>query len=96
MKLNKNKTRIVSSNSCQIVTGIAINNGELRPSRKYRKEVRALFHKAEVEKSFELIPKLYGHLNYLKSFNNGDTPKNIQKYKSIIDKLKIHKDVGSF
>jgi retron-type reverse transcriptase len=88
LKLNQKKTRIVSSNSCQIVTGVAINNGELRPSRKHRKEVRALFHKAEVEKNVEVLPKLYGHLNYLKSFNNGDTPKNIQKYQSIIDKLK--------
>ena len=88
LKLNQKKTRIVSSNSCQIVTGVAINNGELRPSRKHRKEVRALFHKAEVEKNVEILPKLYGHLNYLKSFNNGDTPKNIQKYQSIIDKLK--------
>lgn len=88
LKLNQKKTRIVSSNSCQIVTGVAINNGELRPSRKHRKAVRALFHKAEVEKNVEILPKLYGHLNYLKSFNNGDTPKNIQKYQSIIDKLK--------
>ncbi|MFC0119929.1 retron St85 family RNA-directed DNA polymerase [Pseudoalteromonas xiamenensis] len=96
LKLNQKKTRIVSSNSCQIVTGIAINNGELRPSRKHRKEVRALFHKAEVEKNVELLPKLYGHLNYLKSFNNGDTPKNIQKYQSIIDKLNKHKNIGGF
>ncbi|WP_430283421.1 retron St85 family RNA-directed DNA polymerase [Pseudoalteromonas sp.] len=88
LKLNKKKTRIVSSNSCQIVTGIAINNGELRPSRKHRKEVRALFHKAEVEMNVELLPKLFGHLNYLKSFSNGDTQKNIRKYQSIIDKLK--------
>ncbi|MGW7676754.1 retron St85 family RNA-directed DNA polymerase [Shewanella sp. S23-S33] len=89
LNLNKNKTRIVSYNSCQIVTGVAINNGELRPSRKYRKEVRALFHRTEVENNIDLLPKLYGHLNYLKSFENGDTPKNLKKYQSIIDKLKL-------
>lgn len=96
LKVNKKKTRIVSSNSCQIVTGVAINNGELRPSRKHRKEVRVLFHKAEVERNVELLPKLYGHLNYLKSFRNGDTPKNIQKYQSIIDKLKQLRNIEGF
>ncbi|HDY8141510.1 TPA: retron St85 family RNA-directed DNA polymerase [Vibrio vulnificus] len=88
LKINKNKTRVISSNSCQIVAGVAINNGELRPSRKHRKEVRALFYKAEIENNVELLPQLCGHLNYLKSFKNGDTDNNIKKYQSIIDKIK--------
>lgn len=88
LKVNKKKTRIISSNSCQLVTGVTINNGTLRPPRKYRKEVRALFYKAEIERNVDLLPKLYGHLNYLKSFKNGDTPVNIKNYQLIIDKLK--------
>ncbi|MEZ9236635.1 retron St85 family RNA-directed DNA polymerase [Shewanella sp. 10N.286.52.A9] len=94
--INKGKTRIISFNGCQIVTGVAINNGELRPTRKHRKEVRALFHRAEIERSVELLPKLYGHLNYLKSFRNGDSPKNIQKYQSIIDRLKLLRNIEGF
>lgn len=88
LKVNKNKTRIISSNSCQIIAGVAINNGKLRPSRKYRKEVRALFYKAEIDNNVEFLPKLCGHLNYLKSYENGDSEGNIKKYQSIIDKLK--------
>lgn len=96
LSVNNTKTRIISSNSCQIVTGIAINNGEVRPTRKYRKKIRALFHKAQVEGDFDLLPQLYGHLNYLNSFKNGDTSNNIKKYQSIIDNLKLARKIGKF
>ncbi|MFT6910154.1 MAG: hypothetical protein ACJAS1_006882 [Oleiphilaceae bacterium] len=91
LKLNNSKTRIVSSNNCQIVTGVAINNGELRPSRKYRKKIRALFYKAELDSNTDLLPKLCGHLNYLESFGNGDTSHNLTNYRQTINKLKLKK-----
>ncbi|KXI27036.1 retron St85 family RNA-directed DNA polymerase [Paraglaciecola hydrolytica] len=96
LSINRKKTRIISSNSCQVITGLAINNGEIRPTRKYRKEIRALFYKADDAIDIELLPKLCGHLNYIKSFKNGDTKKNIEKYQLIIDKLKKSKNIQTF
>jgi hypothetical protein len=96
LRINRKKTRIISSNSCQVITGLAINNGEIRPTRKYRKEIRALFYKANSEIDVELLPKLYGHLNYIKGFENGDTKNNIEKYQLIINELKRAKNIRKF
>jgi hypothetical protein len=96
LNLNHKKTRIISSNNCQVVTGIAINNGEIRPTRKYRKEIRALFYKAEVDSDVVQLPKLLGHFNYLKSFINGDTSHNLNKYQIIINKLIQKKKIQNF
>jgi len=88
LKINKRKTRIISNNNAQIVTGVCINNEQLRPSRKFRKEVRAAFHNAKSNNDKSSLPRLYGYLNYLSSFDNGDTPHNISEFKSIIDSIK--------
>ena len=88
LNIKDNKTRLLSENNTQIVTGVAINNGVLRPSRRFRKTVRAIFHNALVTESVGSILMLSGYLHYLKSFESGETPHNIRAYEDIIEKLK--------
>ncbi|TOM03604.1 hypothetical protein CGH85_22745 [Vibrio parahaemolyticus] len=88
LNIKDNKTRLLSENNTQIVTGVAINNGVLRPSRRFRKTVRAIFHNALVTESVGSILMLSGYLHYLKSFESGETPHNIKAYEDIIEKLK--------
>lgn len=88
LTINERKTRIISNNNAQVITGVCINNEQLRPSRKFRKEVRAAFHNAKLNNDKGSLPRLYGYLNYLSSFDSGDTPHNISEYKSIIDRIK--------
>ncbi len=89
LKLNTKKTRLISRNNCQVITGIAINNGTLRPCRKFRKKIRAAFYQAYQNNNIDALPKLRGYINYLKSFDNGDTDYNFSMYQSIIEKLTL-------
>ncbi|GAB2661967.1 retron St85 family RNA-directed DNA polymerase [Vibrio panuliri] len=88
LRINKKKTRIISSNNSQVITGVSINNGVLRPSRKLRKEIRVAFYQAKTNKNVDALPKLYGYINYLKSFEDGDTDYNLELYQGTIDELK--------
>lgn len=87
--VNDKKTRISSKNSRQIVTGILVND-VIRPTRKYRKRVRAAFDHAlkDNDHSKETIYKLSGHLNYLKSFQQYGYEVNTIQYELILKYLK--------
>lgn len=87
LKIKESKTRIISEHSSQIITGISVNNGQLRPNRKFRKKVRIIFHQAKTSNDVGKVPILRGYLNYLTSFENGDTENNLIKYKSTISYL---------
>lgn len=88
LKIKKSKTRIRSKNSNQMITGISVNNGILRPSRKFRKKIRAAFFKAKSNNNIGALSTLTGYLNYLKSFEAGDTEYNISEYQKTIEYLK--------
>ncbi|ODY82065.1 retron St85 family RNA-directed DNA polymerase [Vibrio parahaemolyticus] len=92
LNIKNDKTRILSEHNSQIITGIAVNNNNLRPSRKFRKKVRVLFYQAKINNDVSQIPTLRGYLTYLKSFENGDTPENYKSYEGTINYLqKIQK-----
>ncbi|MGF1879455.1 retron St85 family RNA-directed DNA polymerase [Vibrio splendidus] len=91
LTLNKKKTRIISSNNSQVITGVSINNGKLRPNRKLRKEIRVAFYQAKINRNTNALPQLYGYINYLKSFEDGDTVHNLELYQSTINELKFIK-----
>ncbi|OUR86554.1 hypothetical protein A9Q81_28390 [Gammaproteobacteria bacterium 42_54_T18] len=57
--------------------------------------IDAMTDYAQKNKSVETLPKLYGYINYLKSFNDGDTELNLQKYAQIINELKSIKKTHS-
>lgn len=87
LRLKEEKTRVMSCNNRQMITGVVINNGTPRPSRKFRKMVRAAFFNAQDLGDVSSIKKLRGYLNYLSSFEGGDTSENIAKYSKIISSL---------
>jgi hypothetical protein len=90
--VNDDKTRILSSNNRQIVTGILVNDS-LRPTRKYRRNVRAAFDHAFKANDFsdDTLNELKGHLNYLRSFKKYGFDFCENKYKSIINELTKNK-----
>lgn len=86
--INKDKTRILSRNNRQVVTGILVNES-LRPTRKYRRNVRAAFDQAirNMDSSDDTLNKLKGHLNYLRSFKSYGFKFDEEKYQLIISEL---------
>lgn len=86
--LNRQKQRIASDNSRQVVTGILVNES-IRPTRCYRKKIRSAFDHAlkEQDGSQLTINKLRGYLNYLKSFEPYGFTFNEKKYKETLDFL---------
>lgn len=86
--LNKQKKRISSGNSRQVVTGILVNES-IRPTRTYRKKIRSAFDHALKEQDGNqlTINKLRGYLNYLKSFEPYGFTFNEKKYKETLDFL---------
>jgi len=85
--VNKRKCRMVSNQSRQVVTGLLVND-EVRPTRKYRRLVRALFNNADRGNSIP-ISVLLGHYNYLKSFQGLETEVTLLKYNDVINKIKL-------
>nr|WP_232098204.1 reverse transcriptase domain-containing protein [Serratia ureilytica] len=87
--LNNSKYRLLSYNNRQTVTGILIN-GHLRPTRKYRRKVRAIFDQAlkSNDRNPLTLSTLMGHLNYLQSFKKYGFRFEEEKYLFIIHKLK--------
>lgn len=69
--LNKDKTRLVSRNGRQIVTGCVVNS-KVAPARTYRRKIRAMFHQAakSPEQYIGRLRELRGHLAYLGSFES--------------------------
>lgn len=87
LSLKEEKTRIMSSNHRQMITGVVVNNGILRPSRKFRKMVRAAFFNAHSHSDIDSIRKLRGYFTYLSSFEDGDSLENLTKYLKILNRL---------
>lgn len=93
--INEEKTRILSTNNRQVVTGILVNES-LRPTRKYRRNVRAAFDQAikTMDTSDDTLNSLKGHLNYLNSFKQYGFKFDHEKYQLIINELIKNKDIN--
>jgi hypothetical protein len=67
--LNKKKTRIASRGGQQRVTGVVVNVRSA-PSRRLRREIRAMFHNAKISKAIpeRKLLEMAGYLNYLNAF----------------------------
>lgn len=83
--LNEKKTRIAGRASRQVVTGLVVNE-IVQPTRTYRRQVRAMFHRAtKYPEEFQMRTKqLGGHLAYLMSFENIRETASIAEYKRIL------------
>ncbi len=88
MALNENKTRIASSRSSQIVTGLVVNE-KIQPPRKLLRKIRAMFHNAHNHPAqySGRIAQLNGYLSYLRSFDALEGSKHLSRYQSTLRKL---------
>ena len=98
LELNNDKIHIIKKSSCQIVTGIVVNE-KIQVSSKYRKKIRQeiyyikkfglLSHlehsKYDIDRK-EYLNSLYGRILYVLQINNTDQEFN--NYKKFIFNLK--------
>ena len=66
LKVNKSKTRVVSQNYRQVVTGLVVNE-KVQPPKYKRRQIRAAFHNASLKehitaKEFNQLQGYYGYL----------------------------------
>lgn len=78
LRINPEKTRIVSARAQQVVTGVVVNE-VAQPSRKYRRNIRAKFHNAAKQERSEHgeAQVLAGHLAYLRAFPSLENSKQM-------------------
>lgn len=90
LHVNERKTRIVSKNSQQRVTGIVVNE-KLLPPRAFRRRIRAAFfeHSKKSETDIEQIRKLLGYLSYLQSFEDLCDKVELKKYREILQSVRV-------
>ncbi len=90
LSLKDKKTRIASKYASQRVTGLVVNEHVL-PPREYRRKVRAIFHKANLNPAeyLPLLKKLKGYLSYLSSFDELENDRSLVRYREIIQKLSL-------
>lgn len=87
--VNVDKTRIASQSGQQKVTGVVVNS-KAQPPRKYRRMVRALFHRAEIEPAEyrDRLAELNGHVSYLQSYPELKHHADLDKYRKVIDRVR--------
>jgi hypothetical protein len=73
LTLNTDKTRIFGPSSRQVVTGVVVNE-RAQPSRKQRRQLRAMLHQArcEPEKFVDQFDALQGKASYMLSYSSPD------------------------
>ncbi|WP_427340440.1 reverse transcriptase domain-containing protein [Caloranaerobacter sp. DY30410] len=106
-KLNDNKTRYLVPKSRKRITGITVNDGNLKAPKELKRKVRAMTHRSIVLADYSKIEKIRGYVSFINSIENGYYDKiinyinNFQKkdivyFKEIVDAFnsnKIFKDV---
>jgi RNA-directed DNA polymerase len=88
LRINGEKTRIVSFNSREFVTGLVVNE-KVQPPRYKRRQIRAAFYKASIKEHITIdeINKLRGYFGYLSAIPVlKDTP-ILHKYRKILSAL---------
>lgn len=93
LKINENKTRVVSQNNRQVVTGLVVNE-KVQPPKYKRRQIRAAFHKASLQKQitdedFNQLRGYYGYLFAIYRNHGADTngTKTMLEYSEILKKL---------
>lgn len=97
LQLNNDKIHIVNKSSCQLVTGIVVNE-KTQVSSKYRKEIRQEIYyikkygikshlqKRNINDTKKYLNMLYGKILYVLQINENDN--EFKKYKTYIFNLK--------
>ena len=82
------KTRIISFNARQVVTGLVVNE-KVQPLRYKRRQIRAAFHNASFKDKIdaEELNRLRGYYGYLYSATDSKDSKSLARYKEISSTL---------
>ena len=90
LRVNGAKTRIVSRQGQQRVTGVVVNELGV-PSRKFRREVRARFHNAGKigEIDSREMNRLRGLVSYLRQFPGLRESRAVSEFQSILGELRL-------
>ncbi len=88
LKINTEKTRIISFNGRQVVTGLVVNE-KVQPPRYKRRQIRAAFHNASKKDHIttEELYKLRGYYGYLASIPDLKNSKELKNYKLLLPSL---------
>ena len=91
LRLRKDKTRIISKQGQQRVTGIVVNESGY-PPREFRRAVRAAFHAAAnaVRVSKSEYDRLNGLLNYMKQFDGLHDSVELGHYAEVLAQLEVN------
>ena len=92
-KIKDQKTRIASERSSQRVTGLVVNE-IVQPPRKYRRNIRAMFHNAlkNPAEYSDRLDEIRGHYSYLKCFENINRTNQIKLARVAISKVTSKKN----
>lgn len=88
LRINEDKTRVISLNGRQVVTGLVVNEKVQLPRYK-RHEIRAAFHKASFKDKInaEELNRLRGYYGHLCSVTEPENSESLAKYKEILSAL---------
>jgi RNA-directed DNA polymerase len=96
--INVKKTRFLSPYSHKIVTGITINDKNLKVKKKIKRNLRALIHSSISTGDYSSINEIHGYISYINSIEPGYKEKMINYINKLITKeTKYYKElVDSF
>lgn len=106
-ELNPKKSRLLSPASHKIITGLTVNNAEVKASKKLKRKVRAMIHHSILTENYSNNQKIVGYISYINSIENDYLnkiksyiqdliSKDYNKYKNVVDAFnsnKLYKDL---
>lgn len=90
--VNKTKTRFLSPNSHKVITGITVNNQNLKANKSLKRKIRSMIHHSILNCDYSNNDKIRGYISFIDYIENGYKEKII----TYINKLTSQKDYGFF
>ena len=89
LRINDKKTKILSGNDRQLVTGILVNNDKITLKKETRKKIRAMIHTDVFKRNKPLLSReTQGYLAFVYSIDSDLHDKYIEYYFSLREKQK--------
>ena len=96
-KINESKTRLLTPNGRKQVTGININNNEIKVEKKIKRKIRAIIYHSLKNERFiddESLKKLLGYISFVSSIEEDYREKCINYIKYLIKKHNYSNSLG--
>jgi RNA-directed DNA polymerase len=89
-EVNKKKTRFLSPYSHKIVTGITINDRNLKVKKKIKRNLRALIHFTISTGDYSRVHEINGYVSYINSIEPGYKDKMVIYINKLVEKNNNH------